>query len=229
MKRTVLMRFRIIASILSVVFIACYMITFQEPVTLRGKGTKENPYMFSQNTWYSERVSELAVDGDYIYLLFPNKGVVKCYRTDGTYLHSYYFTQRSNGRMSLFRTDDALYISNRDDDFFRVSDGNVVEFLDRETPQAEAIHSLVFHSGNADKTFQYITDSDGAKYTLEGMSIIRNAGASGEKTVIRIPLWTFFFSSAFLWGMGMLCFVAAWLLGMKIKKMDKNTNSAYGQ
>lgn len=201
----------IILWVLAFLFLICYMSTFYPPLSLKGKGTEESPYRFSQDRGYCESLTDFAVHDNCIYLLFSGKGVVKCYKTDGTYLHSYYFTQITNGAMSFLCTDTSLYIESRQGNYYGMTNGVVTSFLHWDE-DSDAIREI---KENSEDASQLKSDQYGAQYFKKGFSIVRSSDGQEEK-IIGIPWWTFFFSPLLLWCAFIICFVLQLLIRRRL-------------
>lgn len=200
--------------ILGILCLICYMVVFQAPHSLKGKGSEGNPYKFTKNRWYSERITGFSVRDNYIYLLFDKKGVVKCYQTDGTYMHSYYFNLPNNGRMGFLSTNDSLYVEDRWGNIYGMENAEITEFLHWER-DAEAIREIREKSNDIEKT-NY--DADGAEYTRKGRCIVRIANGQ-EKTIIKIPFWSYIFSPILLWFTLVICIALYALTKMVARKI----------
>ena len=95
---------RFIVIVLLCISVVCFilgMISHWPPLNLKGKVTKEQPYYFQDSSVRWSRISDFAVCGDKLYILFSDKGLMDCYNLDGTYLYSYAFDLGEKGKAEL--------------------------------------------------------------------------------------------------------------------------------
>ena len=110
-----------------------------KPQWLRGKATIGCPFLFTEQPEYLSPITDFAVSGNYLYVLFQGKGVLACYDVHGTYIHSYAFDMSKNGQAHLYTQNDKLYLESSEHGFYCFENSI---FADYEKPTLQNLASI---------------------------------------------------------------------------------------
>ncbi len=170
----------------TVIMAICVVLVFamqHPPRSLQKKTQLGAMYLFQRDTEYFGAVTDCATCNNILYVLYEAKSVLKCYDLSGNYLYSYCFLTYQNGRAELQRTSKALYLKDRQNNYYQLSNGKVIRFL-HSKQNADEI-KLLQKSFVSDA--QKRTDVKGNTYTLRGAAIWKTDSQGNQVYVIRRP------------------------------------------
>lgn len=151
--------------------------------SLRGKAEDEKPYYFENNAQYWGDLSDYAVCGDCLYMLYDMKNILKCYDLYGNYMHSFYLTDFKNGEASLLRVGDLLYLVSKKHDLLQFSNGIFQRFLDSDADRDEILSITEMQSTITEKR----TSGDGSTFTMKGASIWKTDADGNQICIVYRP------------------------------------------
>lgn len=170
----------------TVIMAICVVLVFamqHPPRSLQKKTQLGAMYLFERDTEYFGAVTDYATCDNILYVLYEAKSVLKCYDLSGNYLHSYCFLTCQNGRAELQRTNTELYLKDRENNYYQLSNGKMTRFLHRNQ-NADEIKIL-------QKSFvsdaQKRTDAKGNTYTLLGAAIWKTDSQGNQVYVMQRP------------------------------------------
>jgi len=143
-------------------------------------------------------ISDFAVCGDILYILFSGKEVLDCYSLDGTYLHSYSIKLGDKGRATLYVNNDMLYLKSKDFTFYTFLDGLFVKSYDVSVTE---LYSEI------KKLSESKSQVDEVKYERRGASIWKEMNGIRTEVVHR-PSWMVIFQGSLLLLVGPISFIA---------------------
>ncbi len=191
---------------------------------IQGELIQENAYRYVQERDYWSEITDFGVSGDHIYIVYGHTNLVTCYRTDGSYECTFCFRQGNNGRSTLFRNRDGLYLEHRDNHLYRLENGTITEFhpWSRNDPVIEAIQSTEFPQ------YTLHLGDDGSTYALRGRSLWRTYPDGREEEIIRRPAWTGLARSIIWWSVPLyaiigLCSLSEFLDWRKKRRVSAGT------
>ena len=177
---------RKIPLILTVFFLCIFLSTFIMgnimhiiPIGIKGKAAVGEPYYFVDESVRWGEITDFAVCGEKLYILFSGKELLDCYDLDGTYLHSYSFKLGDKGKAALFVNNGVLYLKSKEFTFYMFCDGYFVESYD--VPVTGLYSEINKLSSSKVESGRYI-------YKLCGSSIWRESNGLIEEVVHR-PTW----------------------------------------
>ncbi len=161
--------FRVLFWVLLVCFvlnIVTFVISTTIPFSLWGKSGKGIPFYFYDPKQHWSQITDIAVCGDYLYLLYDTKSIVQCYDTDGNYQCSYRFAFPQNGTTELLTVGGNLYVKSSDQDLYEFSGLSFVRYYNRKTNKSE-----IEHIRNNAKLEESKGSSNNGQYELRGVSV----------------------------------------------------------
>lgn len=204
------MRFRRITKVataaLSVVIalnMGLFCIAHSSHSAARGKTAGDAPQLIKDDSVVWSGISEYAVCGDWLYILFDSKKVLNCYSLDGGYLHSYVFETRNNGQSHLYVKDGTLYLENREHFFYSFRDGM---FADVHFPDISQVHAWREQLSHGQDIHQA---ANGDRFELRGASIWR-LGESWQEKIVHRPLWLLIFQGNIQLYIFLACLILIW-------------------
>ena len=170
----------------TVIMAICVVLVFamqHPPRSLQKKTQLGAMYLFQRDTEYFGAVTDCATCNNILYVLYEAKSVLKCYDLSGNYLYSYCFLTYQNGRAELQRTSKALYLKDRQNNYYQLSNGKVIRFL-HSKQNADEIRLLEksFVSDSLKRT-----DMQGNTYMLRGASIWKTDSYGNQTQIIHRP------------------------------------------
>lgn len=190
MVKKVMKYFKVFAIVIMVTYVIIGFSIQHTPQSLQKETQLGKPYLFEKNTEYFGVLSDYATCDNTLYVLYEAKGILKCYDLSGNYLYSYCFFAHQNGRAELQRTSKELYLKDRQNNYYQVSNGEVIRFLHWEQNANEI--KLLEKSFVSDS--QKRTDVQGNTYTLRG-AVIWKTDPNGSQTQIIHRPWILQFVS----------------------------------
>lgn len=181
------------------------------PFSVREKANKNEPYLFHHESILWGGLSDFAVCGDYMYVLFESKKVLNCYSLDGQYLHSYSFDMRKNGQSHLYVKGGHLYLESREHFFYRFKNGI---FVDVHVPASSQIYTLRAKLAAGSHSHRI---TNGEYMELRGASIWRT-GESVHEEIIHRPLWLLIFQGNIQIYIFLLCMLSIVFLNFRYVK-----------
>lgn len=190
----------------AVLFCICmllFCISNTSPLSMRRKGLTGNPYRFQSQREYFGPITDYAVSGEFLYVLYGTKSILNCYRLDGGYSHSFCFEYFEKGRIELELTDECIILKDRNNNLYKILNGEIVGFLDYLKD-----HDAVQFIRNTFKTEDdKRTAYDGSVYQLHGTSIYRVSSENRAFPIIERPIWTILFNPVPIWMIGFVSFI----------------------
>ncbi len=162
---------------------------------IQGENILGGAYRFTADQDYWTQVEDFAVSGEYLYLSYDSKDIIQCFRTNGTYSHSYCFDQSSNGQMLLYLTQEGLYLAAKGYDRYALTDGEVTEYL----PFSDGAYREILDQQLPEA--QKRTGPDGSIYEMRGVSIWRIFPDGTEREVVHRPLWAWLANPVLWWAL----------------------------
>lgn len=185
--------------ILTCILIICFslsVISHSAPLSVKNK-VGSSPYYFVRPSRRWGEITDFAVCGETLYVLFGGKETLDCYSLDGTYLHSYFVELGKKGIAKLYVNDDTLYLKDKEFTFYTFYHGRYITSFD--VPAAE-LHLQI--EALADSKYIY----DGMEYKLRDATIWRSTRGINED-ILRRPAWMAVFQGGILLILGSFCFV----------------------
>ena len=183
MVKKVMEYFRVFAIVIMITYVIIGFSIQHTPQSLQKRTQLGKPYLFEKNTEYFGMLSDYATCDNTLYVLYEAKSVLKCYDLSGNYLYSYCFLTYQNDRAELQRTSKALYLKDRQNNYYQLSNGKMIRFL-HSKQNADEI-KLLQKSFVSDA--QKRTDVKGNTYTLRGAAIWKTDSQGNQVYVIRRP------------------------------------------
>lgn len=178
-------RGRAVAPILAALAVCILFISAATvPFGLKGKARAGQPYSFTEDKEYLTPISDYASDGQFLYVLFEERGIVKVYSQEGTYLKTHYFLQSKNGTARLIPTEDGVFLEARGYDLYSFRGAEVDSFFPF-SENGEMRNTLSNMEGQ-----KPVDDPLIRKGTV---SLYRVSGSGGETLLVPRPFWLFFF------------------------------------
>lgn len=177
-------------------------VAHQVPASVKHMGEPSMPQLFFDGSERIGEITDYAICGEYLYLLYGNKSILDCYSITGVYSHSYFMDLGEKGSAKLFVKDDVLCVKSRDRTFYYFSDGMY--------RSSERIGSHDYYDFIADwedravKTEEY-------SFERQGASIWKMSDTEAQ-IAVRRSAWLSVFQGPYLLMIGPLCAIAAILL-----------------
>ena len=97
------------------------------PIRLQNRVEEGKLYIFSDDRQYWGGVSDFCVKGDFLYVLFESKGVLKIYDKDGQYIKTCAF-KMDKGRAELYADKDFVYLYDQNRNYYTFSAGEMTAY-----------------------------------------------------------------------------------------------------
>lgn len=152
----------------------------KQPNQLTALTNNDEPTVFVERRNYFTDLSDYAVQGDQLYILYDDAAVLEVYTLDGEYLRSYAFPWYQNGSGCLLTDEDDLWLIDRKLHRYRFRDGFYLgSAADSEYSAFSALKS------SSKKRSEARRSADGAVYKRSGPSIYRAYNGSSAAVVKR--------------------------------------------
>jgi len=175
-----------------VVMVACFIlnlalffVSITVPPLLSDRAQKGNPYCFVDDRLCWSRITDVAVCGKNLYLLYDDKSILVCYDLDGNYQHSYLFSWGKRGKSQLHVEDSYVFLETREKDFYSFADGELIRYYDRknDAEQIEKLRDLLQASGS-----QSLSSAEEI-FELRGASVWKQRADGSAVEIIHRPVW----------------------------------------
>ncbi len=183
MVKKVMEYFRVFAIVIMITYVIIGFSIQHTPQSLQKRTQLGKPYLFEKNQEYFGAITDYTICDNILYVLFDAKAVLKCYDLSGNYLCSYCFLAHQNGCAELQRTGKELYLKDRQNNYYQLSNGEVIRFL-HWNQNADEI-KLLQKSFVSDA--QKRTDMQENTYKLKGASIWKTDPYGNQTQVIHRP------------------------------------------
>ena len=120
-------------------------------------------------------ISQVAADGENLYVLFGRYGVVQVYDRDGAYRYTISVCDHANGRTEIAAVRNRLYICDKRSNLYVFENGELTRYLDR-SESYETRRSLPLGEWDSD----YIVRNGSVWYAPDGVP---------TRCVIERPAW----------------------------------------
>ena len=176
-----------------------------KPQWLRGKATIGHPFFFTEQPEYLSPITDFAVSGNYLYVLFQGKGVLACYDLHGTYIHSYAFDMSKNGQAHLYTQNNKLYLESSEHGLYYFENGIFADFEKPALPKLASIRESLSATTLAD------AKKSSVQYQLRGASIWR-IDENESVEILHRSKWLILFQGYTQLVIHILCIVLLFLL-----------------
>lgn len=201
---------KIIIAVLVLVSIISFVLAkfaHSVPASVRKVKIKDTPHLFFDNAERIGEITDYAVCGKYLYLLYANKSVLDCYSINGSYVCSYLLDLGKKGAASLHVKKEILYVQSRELTFYSFSQGNYLE-----KTQIDASNFYSFIKAMDD----HYLNSEEFSYERRGSSIWK-INNNGCEIVLERSAWLSIFQGWRLLVVGPLCIICAALILSRTK------------
>ena len=148
-------------------------------------------------------LSDFALEGDYLYLLYSNVDLMEKYDLNGNYIRSYAFQTRKNGMMKMHINRTGLWVEDKFHQFYHFQNGCCVEnsgpLVDEDRRELSRSFSGLMES-------KY--DLDGSRYYIRGASIYKEDTSGNTLPVVVRPFICILLQDTTLFLLNM-CFLLA--------------------
>lgn len=157
-----------------------------------------NPHYFENDRLYWGAISDYAICGERLYLLYDEKEVMQCYDLSGNYLCSYSFCFSQNGSAALHTDGSNLFLEDRKANFYVFSPERGFQAYYARENNIEEIESCSerFFSRAAARTAE-----NGERFELKWASIYKTGRDGTTEKVVARPFWMAIFQN----GRGIIC------------------------
>ena len=174
-------------------FMLFFFIFSRQPRQIRSRIVNDTPTAFTEQRNYFSDLSDFAVQGSYLYVLYDNAAVMEVYQTDGAYVRSYAYPWYSNGSGKLLATEDSIWMIDRSRKRHLFRDGVYLESSPgREYSDYAALKSIAKSQNEAR------TDENNLRYLRRGTSIYQQNG-DALRCVVRRPFYDYLMQGHFPW------------------------------
>lgn len=180
-----------------------------KPQWLRGKATIGHPYLFTEQLEYLSSITDFAVSGNYLYVLFQGKGVLACYDLHGTYIHSYAFDMSKNGQAQLYTQNNKLYLESSEHGLYCFENGIFTDYEKPELAKLAAIRESLGAATLAD------ANKSSVQYQLRGASIWR-IDENKSVEILHRSKWLILFQGYTQLVIHILCIILLFLLSKQL-------------
>ena len=180
-----------------------------KPQWLRGKATIGHPYLFTEQLEYFSSITDFAVSGNYLYVLFQGKGVLACYDLHGTYIHSYAFDMSKNGQAQLYTQNNKLYLESSEHGLYCFENGIFTDYEKPELAKLAAIRESLGAATLAD------ANKSSVQYQLRGASIWR-IDENKSVEILHHSKWLILFQGYTQLVIHILCIILLFLLSKQL-------------
>ena len=193
--------------------VSLFIAWISKPISLRDKAQEGKPFCFKDDRIYMSAITDLAVCGNHLYVLYDTKMVMACYELNGDYLCSYSFDMIDKGIAHLHTTGDKLYLESRDHSLYAFSNAQFIGYY----PQK-------FDTIQIEK--QFFSDSlkthttGGGTYEIRGASIW-NISYDKAIEVVHRPAFLALFQGNILLFVHIVCIILIFLIRMISIKHNK--------
>lgn len=118
---------KIVFAFMIIIFILLIQMPYQ-PNSIKEKVEEGRLYSFQKNEEYCCEITDFCVENKLIYILFGDKGILKIYKDDGSYLMSYAF-DKSKGKARLREDGDGVYLFDQRRNCYVFSEGERIGFI----------------------------------------------------------------------------------------------------
>lgn len=184
------------------------------PASIRDQAKLGEPFLFYEEPNHWGGISRVAANGEYLYVLHDDRGILCVYDLQGNYLHSYCFAERENGRSSVFTLDGTVYYQDRTHNYYTLEGGIVTDFPESSTELFRKMNQPQRQAEQAPVTAQ------DAVFEIRGASVWKMLADGTEVEIIRRPGWLAIFQGNTLMYIYGVCFLIVWIMGALKKKRN---------
>lgn len=168
----------IIVIVISIIVVSLILgiIAQSPPVQIKNMATDSDPCFFEDGSVRWGEITDFAVCGRNLYILYENKGVLDCYTLDGEYEHSYYVDLGQKGRSALYVKEETLYLKSNGLTFYTFREGSY------ETSYEVSAAQLYPETDNLNGSKR---EANEASYELRVASIWRCGDEKSERIIHR--------------------------------------------
>ena len=178
-----------------VLIIGCVSFLFSWVEILHSKLVKKNVYeglpekIYKRELPFVGELTDFAVVGNTLYVLFDGSQELRCYNENGDYLCSYLYAACQKGRAELHCNMGFLYLEDREHNFYVFENGEFIEYLDATTD----MHSINDAKTEFDTPREQRSTESGAYFYVKRGSLWKQYNSSAEEVLHR-PLWALLFN-----------------------------------
>ena len=162
---------------------------------------------------YVTELEDYAVEGNCLYVLYGDMGVMEVYSLDGTYKLSYAFETEGHGHDELQVDKDGLWLFTKEHRVYLFRNGA----LDRE------IYYQAYRTRSSNGELQFLSEeekrsaSDGTVYGQRFASIVCKSPDGASKTVVKRPVFDLFAEPLVMFCVHALVILLVGLLGLRMR------------
>ena len=179
---------------------------------------ENNPYELMTKRDYLADVSDLAIQGNFLYVLYDNYDIMEVYTLQGSYQRAYIINSSSNGISELYCDEDSVWLKGKDYSGYQFRDG----LFEKKIAFDRNKRITSFKNETSKRT-----SSDGTVYQTRWASVICKAADGSQKKVIDRPAICVFASGkllVILWGLFVVGPLAVIGISRKLKEHFSTKN-----
>lgn len=165
---------------------AIFLFSKTPPNIVKSMKIGDPPKAFKEEKQYFSSLSDYAVHGDFVYILFGDIGVLEVYSLGGVYQQSFAFGIQKTGKAELFVNADGVWLEDQGHALFCFCQGDYVKSGSAQNDKV--LRASFLESKDARVSY------DGWQYSLNWTSICRSKDES--EVVIERP-WTYILVQGF--------------------------------
>ena len=154
-----------------------------KPGLIKNQVQKTSPYAVESKNSYFTRMTDLAVQGDCLYVLYGHYDLMEVYSLEGNYLCAYAIRSAKGGLPFLSCDDDTVWLEAKDGRVYQFRDGS---FEKKTVFSPDTPRDTVKNAENKR------TAPDGTVYQIRGASVVRINDDGTRDPVIKRPLYYIF-------------------------------------
>ena len=164
-------------------------------------------YHFSEKKTYWTEITNYCCQDGYLYVLYERKAIMQIFRPDGNYSSSYAYYD-TNGRGTLGIDDEYAYLEDRNNNWYKFKDGELIEEIPFSDYQS---YNEVGNSLYADSLETKVADN-GYYYMRWASVFFHNDESGADRCIIRRPFFFVIYEWAWLMLISFACLIGASLL-----------------
>ena len=179
-------------TILQLTYIICFLssillipICTSQPRWVSRMLQNGNPTEYYEKRNIFSDITEIAVESDYLYVLYGDAGVIEVYTLNGDYQKSYAFYTQRSGKAQLHRNYEGIWLEGKDNTLYHFQNGTFIKKLGN----LDVLNKSDLLDGPVERTDK---NEDFYRLSFVIRSVVRES-ADGDTTVIlRWPFYDFF-------------------------------------
>ena len=215
--KNILLAFRTLLIIIGIVSFALFLVEPLQDMFTRSRASKGSVVKFRDDKLYCNlEITDYSIENDTLYILFTTNSVVKCYSTQGDYLHSFRYYGYNNGYAKLHSDGDYVYLEDPGINIYVFKDGECIEYIDHDE-SAERVEALREY---LDGHEEQMTTGKGESFFVKKASMWKRSRSETEAIMYRHPMTVLLYAKHTLL-FSIACFSLCAVIEVILKRMTQ--------